>query len=86
MWDLVFRKIAHMAEFFVLAYLLYRALRLHGLSHAQCLWIAILASISYAGFDEWHQGWVKGRVSSPIDVGIDSLGVITFGILKQYIK
>ena len=33
--------------------------------------------MSYAGLDEYHQGFVAGRGPSLIDVGIDSLGVLT---------
>ena len=84
-WDLVFRKIAHMAEFFVLAYLIFRALSVHKLKPANLLLTTCLLSLAYAGFDEWHQSQVAGRVASMIDVGIDSLGIIFFTIL-QFLK
>ncbi len=41
-------------------------------------WIlSMLVGVSYAGLDEYHQGFVAGRGPSIIDVGIDSLGVLT---------
>lgn len=41
-------------------------------------WIlSMLVGVSYAGLDEYHQGFVAGRGPSLIDVGIDSLGVLT---------
>src|SRR3989338_4752211 len=36
-WDLIFRKIAHLAEFFVLAYLLYCSLSSNGLKGKKLL-------------------------------------------------
>lgn len=39
--------------------------------------ISMLVGVSYASLDEYHQGFVAGRGPSLIDVGIDSLGVLT---------
>ena len=66
-WDLVLRKLAHAAEFAVLGALLLRALRDERL--------ALAAGIAYAISDELHQHVVPGRVGSPLDVAIDSVGV-----------
>jgi VanZ family protein len=66
-WDLVLRKIAHAAEFAVLGGLLLRALRDER--------AALAAGIAYAVSDELHQHFVPGRVGSPLDVLIDSVGV-----------
>ena len=66
-WDLVLRKLAHAAEFAVLGGLLLRALRDER--------AALLAGIAYAISDELHQHFVPGRVGSPLDVAIDSVGV-----------
>ena len=66
-WDLVLRKIAHAAEFAVLGFLLYRALRRGG-------W-ALALGIAYAASDELHQHFVPGREGSPLDVLIDAVGV-----------
>ncbi len=66
-WDLVLRKLAHAAEFAVLGGLLLRALRDER--------AALAAGIAYAVSDELHQHFVPGRVGSPLDVLIDSVGV-----------
>jgi VanZ family protein len=66
-WDLVLRKIAHAGEFAVLGALLLRALRTE--------LPALGLGVAYAASDELHQHFVPGRVGSPIDVAIDSVGV-----------
>ena len=66
-WDLVLRKIAHACEFAVLGALLLRALRDER--------AALAAGVAYAVSDELHQHFVPGRVGSPLDVLIDSVGV-----------
>ena len=80
-WDMVFRKIVHISEFFVLAYLFFRALSGYKLNYKNLLLVACLLSLAYAGFDEWHQSMVAGRTASIIDVGIDGIGILAFTIL-----
>ena len=41
---------------------------------------AFLAGVAYAATDELHQHFVAGRHASPIDVGIDAVGV-ALGVL-----
>ena len=65
-WDTVLRKLAHTAEFAVLAALLWRALR-NELA-------ALVVAIAYAATDEVHQIFVRGRHGSPVDVAIDGIG------------
>jgi len=65
-WDLVLRKCAHATEYAILAGLLWRALR----NEVAALALAIV----YAGTDELHQSFVRGRHGSPVDVAIDGLG------------
>jgi VanZ family protein len=71
-WDTVLRKGAHLGEYAVLGALLLRAL---GREAA-----ALLAGVAYAATDELHQHFVVGRHASPVDVGIDAIGV-ALGIL-----
>ncbi len=71
-WDTVLRKGAHVTEYAVLGALLLRAL-VRDLP-------AFLAGVAYAATDELHQHFVAGRHASPIDVGIDALGV-ALGVL-----
>jgi VanZ family protein len=68
-WDVVLRKLAHAAEFAVLGFLLMRAT-----GRAR---VALAAGILYAISDEIHQEFVPGREGSPLDVAIDSIGVVT---------
>jgi VanZ family protein len=66
-WDTVLRKCAHVTEYAVLGALLYRALEREA--------PALAAGIAYAATDEFHQHFVHGRHASPVDVGIDAVGV-----------
>jgi len=67
-WDVILRKGAHMTEYAVLALLLVRALG----REAPALALGIL----YAASDELHQAFVRGRHASPIDVAIDTVGLL----------
>lgn len=70
--DLVARKAAHFLEFGVL-FLLARE-SFGGPSRNV---LAAVLAVAYAISDEYHQGFVAGRSPSPIDVLIDSAGVLT---------
>ena len=65
-WDLVLRKLAHAAEFALLAVLAYRATRSFP--------VALALASTYAATDEVHQIFVEGRVGSPVDWAIDTAG------------
>ena len=68
-WDLVLRKLAHMAEYALLWLLWLRALgREHGLA-------AAAVTLAYAATDELHQSFVEGRNGTPVDVAIDAAGI-----------
>jgi VanZ family protein len=71
-WDTILRKGAHTTEYAILGALLLRAL---GREAA-----AFLGGVAYAVTDEIHQHFVGGRHASPVDVAIDSAGVL-LGIL-----
>ena len=66
-WDLLLRKLAHVAEFAVLGGLLQRALGRPT--------IAFALGVAYAASDELHQHFVSGRRGAPLDVLLDSVGV-----------
>ena len=68
-WDLVLRKLAHMAEFGLLWWLWLRALRFDRPLAAAAI------TIAYAATDEVHQTFVEGRHGTPVDVGVDAVGV-----------
>jgi VanZ family protein len=71
-WDLVLRKAAHMTEYAVLAFLLIRALGREA--------SAVALGVLYAVSDELHQSFVRGRHASPVDVAIDTVGLL-IGVL-----
>jgi VanZ family protein len=71
-WDTILRKGAHVTEYAILGLLLMRAIGREA--------SAFLLGIAYAITDEVHQHFVSGRHSSPLDVAIDSAGVL-IGVL-----
>ena len=76
--DFVLRKTAHITEYFVLYLLFYFAIN----KNENTIWnsknsiYASLFAIAYAISDEFHQSFVPGRGPSPIDVLVDSFGVL----------
>ena len=68
-WDLILRKLAHMAEYGLLWLLWWRAL---GYGNAA---MPAAIAIGYSITDELHQTTVEGRHGTPVDVLIDSTGV-----------
>lgn len=71
-WDLVLRKLAHVAEYAILGALLLDALRRPG--------VALALGVAYAATDELHQHFVPGRRGAPLDVLVDAVGV-ALGVL-----
>ncbi|MFA6391622.1 MAG: VanZ family protein [Patescibacteria group bacterium] len=90
-FDLVLRKIAHMAEYGLLVILLLRMffnndeikrdLKTGTVKHQNMLYLEIIAagilvSLLYALSDEFHQVFVPGRSGSLWDAGIDFIGIV----------
>ena len=73
-WDFLLRKLAHVTEYTVLTLLWWRALR--GLGVRRALAAAVLVSLAYSCTDEFHQTFVDGRHGTPVDVLIDSIGMV----------
>ncbi len=71
-WDTILRKGAHMTEYAILALLLVRAVGREA--------PALALGVVYAASDELHQSFVRGRHASPVDVAIDSVGLL-LGVL-----
>jgi len=67
-WDDVLRKCAHVTEYAILGFLLVRATGRE--------LPALLLGVVYAASDEFHQHFVHGRHGSPVDVLIDSVGLL----------
>jgi VanZ family protein len=75
------RKAGHVAEYFILGLLLFRAFRSDSSQGWRPRWAiyAVVGVIIYAVSDEFHQSFVAARGASLVDVGIDSAG----GIFSQ---
>jgi len=67
-WDLLLRKLAHIAEYALFGLLLVRAIGRES--------PAIALGIAYAVTDEIHQSFVEGRHGAWYDVVVDGAGVI----------
>jgi VanZ family protein len=71
--DSVGRKLVHFAEYALLCFLWWRALR-PGMPARHAALTAFLISSAYAASDELHQSFVDGRHGTPVDWAIDSAG------------
>jgi VanZ family protein len=71
-WDVILRKLGHVTGYAMLTALWWWALR--GVT-ARPLLIAVCIAFAYACTDELHQTFVSGRTGTPLDVGIDAIGM-----------
>jgi len=78
--DLIARKTVHAAEYGLLCFLWWRALRTTRAS-AAALPLAVFVCVTYAATDEYHQSFVEGRHGTPVDVVIDTIGAATAAML-----
>lgn len=89
--QLIVRKLAHISEYFVLALSIYLPLRIwlpyKGIAisekyfYIHLILPVFLLSVLFAGADEFHQSFVPGRCGTPVDVLVDSIGIVTACIL-----
>ena len=70
LWDLVLRKLAHITIYAVLWLTLARA------ADWRRPLAATVVALLYAIGDEIHQSFVQGRHGTPVDVGIDAVGLV----------
>ena len=77
-WDVILRKLGHVSGYALLTTLWWWALR--GVTTRPLL-IAVCISLAYACTDEFHQTFVHGRTGTPVDVGIDSIGMAIAALL-----
>lgn len=77
------RKAGHVAEYFILGLLFFRAFRGNDPQGWRLHWAvcAVIGVVFYALGDEFHQSWIASRTSSLVDVGIDSMG----GVFSQIV-
>jgi hypothetical protein len=75
--DFVVKKTAHVVEYFILYWLLFRAIseKNEKINKKVFVWSIVIA-IFYALSDEWHQTFVPGREGTLRDVGFDTIGVL----------
>jgi VanZ family protein len=71
-WELALRKLGHVGGYLVLTSLWWWALV--GAVRRPLL-LAAAISLGYSCTDEYHQTYVDGRFGSPVDVGIDAIGI-----------
>ena len=71
-WDVILRKLGHVTGYALLTTLWWWALR--GVT-ARPLLIAVAIAFAYACTDEFHQSFVHGRSGTPVDVGVDAIGM-----------
>jgi VanZ family protein len=69
-WDFALRKLAHITIYAVLWLTLVRA------TDWRRPILATAIAILYAISDEFHQSFVDGRHGTPVDVAIDTLGMV----------
>lgn len=81
--DSMIRVLAHFSEYAVLGILMTLVCRL---LHWRGLWIPWLICTVFAATDEWHQYYTPGRASEPMDVLVDSAGVVCGIILLCLIR
>lgn len=85
-WDFILKKSAHITEYAILYYLVFRAFsknfskRKNFLITIYCLLFTLIYSFS----DEFHQSFVPGRHPKLMDVGFDTLGMlISLHLIKK---
>jgi VanZ family protein len=71
-WETIVRKLGHVTGYALLAGLWIWALR--G-TVKRPVPLAVCISFAYACTDEFHQTFVDGRTGTPVDVGVDAIGI-----------
>jgi VanZ family protein len=77
-WDVIFRKLGHVTGYALLTALWWWALR--GVVRRPLV-VAFLIALAYACTDEFHQTFVRGRTGTPVDVGVDAIGMAVAALL-----
>lgn len=86
-YDFLLRKIAHITEYFIFTFLLYRAFSgSFNMNVFRLFMYPAVFSLLYAISDEFHQYFVVGRSCSVYDVLVDAIGIIGFYIFIRLKK
>ena len=83
-WNPIIRKVAHFSIYTLVGIWGMALMSTYNISNKKRFILSLEMGILYAALDEFHQNFVSARTASIIDVGIDTLGVIT-GILIVFI-
>src|SRR4030042_2245401 len=77
-WDFVIKKSAHVGEYAILYFLLFRAINKNKfqLLNTKTWLVPFIFGLLYAASDEFHQYFIPGRTSRVRDVGFDILGML----------
>ena len=67
LWDFILKKVAHISEYAILFFLLFRATQKNYI-------LSFALTIIYALSDELHQSFVQGRTAAFYDLGFDLTG------------
>ena len=71
-WVVAFRKLGHIAGYALLtaawAWALQAVVK-------RPLLVAVCIALAYACTDEFHQTFVRGRNGTPVDIGVDAIGI-----------
>lgn len=84
--DTVLKKMMHLAEYAILACLLWRALSDAQSARNSPIALSLILSFLYALSDEYHQFLVPGRNCNVVDVGIDAVGALLFLALLKLLR
>jgi VanZ family protein len=77
--DQIGRKLVHFAEYALLSFLCWRALRTR-MDRRRAAIAAFLVAAAYAATDEYHQTFIEGRHGSVMDWLFDSAGAAAAAI------
>ena len=82
--DFIFKKSAHVTEYAILFWLLFRAMSDDNKDVTKSMFIKVfILTVLYAFSDEWHQTFVAGREGTLRDVGFDTIGTLISLNLKK---
>lgn len=70
------RKFGHVSEYFLLGLSVSFPLRVYNFSIRKAVPLAMGICVAYACSDEIHQLFVPGRAGRPVDVLIDTIGIL----------
>lgn len=79
------RKLAHITEYAILMILTLRVFTLQW-PDKQAIIYSLLFCIFYAATDEYHQTYIMGRIGTPVDVGIDTIGMLLGLLLWRFFR